>query len=304
MAAATPELDLVDLLESFDISLRAARRADTTVKAYRLGITQYIEWCDTSGLPQCLDRGQARKWLASLHERGLKPATVASRLAAIRQLSKWLTEEEILDADPLLGVTAPKPDIPITPMLTDDELKALIKACQGPTFRDRRDEAMVRLLAETGMRGGSDVLALDVDDIDLKRMQAYVRRGKGGKARIVPFGPQTAKALDRYIRMRRNHPAAALPALFLTARKKLALADHGMRRTLKERAADAGIEGRFHPHMLRHGFASRWLAAGGSEGGLMAVAGWSSRDMLDRYGRANAAERAAAEAKKLNLGDI
>jgi hypothetical protein len=53
------------------------------------------------------------------------------------------------------------------------------------------------------------------------------------------------------------------------------------------RADMAGIPG-FHPHVLRHTAASRWLAAGGSEGGMMAVAGWSQRDMIDRYTRATA----------------
>ena len=69
----------------------------------------------------------------------------------------------------------------------------------------------------------------------------------------------------------------------------------------------AGIEG-FHPHVLRHTAAQRWLSADGSadgsEGGLMAVAGWSRRDMLDRYTRATAAERAAEESRRLNLGEL
>ena len=297
-----PELDLPELLDSFTISLRAAHRSESTVKVYRLGITQYVDWCDTHRLPRCLDRAQVRAWMVHLHERGSAPATVASRLAGIRQMSKWLTEEGMLDADPLLRLAAPKPDIPITPVLTDEQLKALFKACSGSAFRDRRDEAVVRLMAETGMRV-SEALGLDVADIDLPRGLAYIRRGKGGKGRIVPFGPQTAKALDRYLRLRRTHPAADLPALFVTARKRLRLADHGLRRTLGLRAAAAGLD-HFHPHMLRHTAASRWLASGGSEGGLMAVAGWSSRDMLDRYARATAAERAAAEARGLNLGDL
>ena len=208
----------------------------------------------------------------------------------------------MLDADPLLRLNAPKQDSPITPVLTGDQLKAMVKACTGPEFRDRRDEAMIRLMAETGMRV-AEVLGLDTDDIDLPRGLAYIRRGKGGKGRIVPFGPQTAKSLDRYSRMRRAHPGADLAALFLTARLPRRLADHGLRRTLGLRAAAAGID-KFHPHMLRHTAAHRWLAAGGTEGGLMAVAGWSSREMLDRYARATAAERAAAEARNLNLGDV
>ena len=49
--------------------------------------------------------------------------------------------------------------------------------------------------------------------------------------------------------------------------------------------------------------ATRWLRAGGSEQRLMTVAGWSTRTMLDRYTGASAAERAAAEARGLNLGE-
>ena len=69
------------------------------------------------------------------------------------------------------------------------------------------------------------------------------------------------------------------------------------------RAALAGIDD-FHPHLLRHTAATRWLAAGGSEGGLMAIAGWRQRQMLDRYTAATASERAADEAKRLRLGDL
>lgn len=60
----------------------------------------------------------------------------------------------------------------------------------------------------------------------------------------------------------------------------------------------------FHPHVLRHTAASRWLAAGGTEGGLMAVAGWSRRDMIDRYTKATAEQRAADEARGLRLGEL
>ena len=137
---------------------------------------------------------------------------------------------------------------------------------------------------------GGELIALELDDVDLTRGLAMIRRGKGGKGRIAPFGPQTARALDRYIRLRRGHPAADSKALWLGARTRQALGPHGLRVTLLERAEMAGIKG-FHPHVLRHTAASRWLAAGGSEGGLMAVAGWSSRDMLNRYARASASER-------------
>ena len=69
------------------------------------------------------------------------------------------------------------------------------------------------------------------------------------------------------------------------------------------RAEPAGVVG-FHPHMLRHTAAHRWLAKGGSEGGLMAVAGWTRPDMLLRYTKAQASARAAEESQRLNLGEL
>ena len=72
---------------------------------------------------------------------------------------------------------------------------------------------------------------------------------------------------------------------------------------LGRRAEQAGIDG-FHPHRLRHTDAHRWLAKGGSEAGLMAIAGWSRTDMLIRYTRARASERAADESRRLDLGAL
>ena len=77
----------------------------------------------------------------------------------------------------------------------------------------------------------------------------------------------------------------------------------GLRRALGRRAKAAGSPG-FNPHRVRHTAASRWLARGGSEQGLMAVAGWERREMLDRYTQHTKAERAAAEARLLDLGDF
>lgn len=195
----------------------------------------------------------------------------------------------------------PKLDHKIVPKLSGDEVRLLLKACDGKRLCDRRDEAIVRLAAESVCRA-EELLALQVGDVDLRRGLATITRGKGGKGRIVPFGSQTARAIDRYMRLRRAHSNADSPALWLGERGK-GLAYSGLYISLRRRAEAAGIKD-FHPHRLRHTGASRWLAAGGSEGGLMAVAGWSSRDMLSRYVEDTAMERAADESRRLNLGDV
>lgn len=124
-----------------------------------------------------------------------------------------------MDTDPLLGLKAPKLNSKVTESLTEAELRRPIKACGGKEFRDRRDEAIVRLMAETGMRAG-EVTSLLVPDVDLNRGLVTVRRGKGGKGRVAPFGDQTGLAIDRYLRARRTHRLAETEALWLGDRGK------------------------------------------------------------------------------------
>jgi integrase len=143
---------------------------------------------------------------------------------------------------------------------------------------------------------------MDLVDVDPKRGEAIVRRGKGGKGRLVSFGPQTGVSIDRYIRARRTHRHALSPALWLGAKGSARLGYSGLHAMLTMRANMAGISG-FFPHKTRHTTASEWLKRGGSEQGLMVAAGWTSRAMLDRYTESTAADRAAEEARRLNMGE-
>lgn len=293
--------DLSALLPSWELHLRAERKSPQTVKVYGDGVRGFLRWCAAEGRPAVLDRPTVTAFIAGLLDAGAEPATARSRHLALRRFSAWLLDEGEQDADELLTVKPPKIDTKVTPVLSDDELRALIKACAGTEMWHRRDEALVRFMVETGARAG-EVVAMGVGDVDLARGLAVVRRGKGGRGRTVPIGPQTAKAIDRYLRGRRSHRLADTDALWLGDRGK-AFSYDGLHKTLSERAASAGLKG-FHPHVLRHTAASRWLAAGGSEGGLMAVAGWTRRDMIDRYTRATSEARAADEARALQLGDL
>jgi integrase/recombinase XerD len=302
---ARPDLDL--LLPSWQLSLRADRKSEMTLKTYSNGVRFYLAWC-AQQKAEPLERTSIRGWVAALLDKGNAPTTVRARQLAVRRFSSWLAEEGEIPADPFLGVKAPKLDTKVIEPLTDDQLRALFKACTPPKgataaemMRHRRDEAILRLMMETGARAG-EVVSLELADVDPAAGTAVIRRGKGGKGRVVPFGPHTALALDRYMRLRTHHRLARSPALWLGDRGKTFSYD-ALHQALGERADAAGIVG-FHPHLMRHTAAHRWLAAGGSEGGLMAVAGWTRPDMLMRYTKAQASSRAATEARGLNLGEL
>ena len=158
----------------------------------------------------------------------------------------------------------------------------------------------MRVMLETGMRA-SECLNLAVADVDATTKLVIVRRGKGGG--VVPCRSATRRlAVDRYKRVRALHKLADSPRLWLGDRGQ-GLAYSGLHAALRQRADSAGIE-QSHPHMLRHTSAHRWLAAGGSETGAMAMHGWSSPEMLQRYGRANRERRAIDEARRLVRGEL
>lgn len=154
------------------------------------------------------------------------------------------------------------------------------------------------MLIDTGARA-SEVVNLNLADVNLTTGIIRVV-GKGDRVRSIPVGPNTVRALDRYLRMRRQRPHAASDRLWIGERGPWTY--DGMADALRTRARQIGMNS-FHPHLLRHTLAHRWLAAGGSEQGLMDVAGWRSREMLARYGASARAERAAAEHRRLGLGD-
>ena len=116
----------------------------------------------------------------------------------------------------------------------------------------------------------------------------------------MPFGPETGRALDRYLRLRRRHPLAHTAALWLPGAGRPTFGYQGLAVSIGARAQAAGIEG-FHLHRLRHTGAARWLRAGGTPTALRAVGGWTTLDMVQRYTEDDASAQAIEEARPLGL---
>nr|WP_211340924.1 phage integrase N-terminal SAM-like domain-containing protein [Xylanimonas allomyrinae] len=210
--------DLAPLVESWVLSLRAERKSPATVKSYTAAVSGFLAWCAETGHPPVLTKSAVTAYSAHLLEAGREASTVRARQLGVRRFAAWLAEEGEIPADPLLGLRAPKLDQKIVEPLTSDQIKALIKACQGADLRDRRDEALIRFMVETGARAGRSPRSTSTTSTSSTGLpsSAGARAARAARSRSArrPLGHWTATAacVRRTCSRRRPRSGSAIAA--------------------------------------------------------------------------------------------
>lgn len=271
------------LIESWVLSL--FEREARTVQLYEQETRRFGDWLGKPLLEAT--KQDVQRWIAEC-KTAHQPATIRTRFYAFRVFYKWAAEEGEIIVDPTDRITIKRGESKAPDPLNPDELRRLFRVCEGPGFMERRDMAIVRLFAASGVRA-AEMIGFGVGDIDLPARIGHVRRGKGGKPRVVRFDAGTAAALDRYKRVRSKHRYASSDRLWLGRRGPLTV--DAPPQILDRRAAQAGLP-HIHPHQLRHTFAHLFLDNGGEEGDLKELGGWESDEVMRMYGRARKADRA------------
>jgi integrase/recombinase XerD len=285
---------LQGMISSFELHLLAERKSPKTIRTY----TEAAQWLAATLLLAAgvtdwaeVTARQVQQWIAGLAGR-YSGAYANNQFRALQQFFKWHAAE---DPDhprrnPMAGLRPPKVDESEVPVFTEAELAALLATCKGGGFENRRDYAVLCMFRDTGMRL-SELAGLELGEkiLDLRACEAMVT-GKGSKQRRVRFGYDAARAVDRYLRERARHAQARSPRVWLGIRNRGPMTPSGIYQMVERRGQQSGVE--VHPHKFRHHFSHTWLDKGGAEGDLMELNGWTSPQMLRRYGRSAASARA------------
>ena len=231
-------------------------------------------------------------------------AYAGNQYRALQQFFKWLSAEEDLP-DPMAGLQPPHVTAGLVPVFTGAELARLEHACAGRGFAERRDAAIIAVLKASGIRL-SELAGIRYhpddprrSDIDLWQREITVR-GKGGRPRIVKISYDAARAVDRYLRARARHPQAWRRQLWLGTGNRGPLTASGIYQAVTRRGRQCGVP--VWPHRFRHHFSHTWLERGGPEGDLMELNGWSSPQMLARYGASARSARARRTYDRIMTG--
>jgi site-specific recombinase XerD len=262
--------------------------AEGTRRAYRVDVEEFCRWLAARGTP--LEEVEVRTLADYVARLGaarpgrqpsrLAPATISRKLAAVRAFLRHA-----------LGA-ARVPDAPLAPRrgrrLPDApraaEVERTLAGLEGDGPVALRNRALVELVYSAGLRS-AEAVGLDLGDVDFEQELVHVRRGKGGKERVVPLGEEASYWLVRYLRDARPALAGggkagsaggqAGDSLFLSARGRR-LDTSTLRRLLP------------HPHRLRHAFATHLLEGGADLRTIQELLGHSSLSTTQVYSHVDA----------------
>jgi len=236
-----------------------------TIDNYKRDLGEFFLFLETQNIQQLalVEYFDARLFLTTLYERDLSKRTVARKISCLRTFYKFLVREGMVGENPFSLLALPKKEHKLPRFLYEEEINQLFSALNKDTPMGLRDAALLEVLYATGTRI-SECCNIQLQDIDFS-LETILVHGKGKKDRYVPFGQCAKEALQTYINIARNETMSSYRTshsyLFINYRGE-PLTVRGAHYVLNECIKKAAANGKLHPHMLRHSFATHLLNNG------------------------------------------
>jgi len=293
------------LLEGFRYELEATTKPKT-VDYYYGHARRFFLWAQSAGIPSDI-RSIAKHDIQAFFHHLLTTTETAEAgngsrrrikrtertrwpyYRSLKRLFAWAVNEGYLEQNPLDGINLKRPqDTPVEPYRPEhiqrmiDVLDHDWKIARTPRQKmlAARDKAVLLLFLESGLRCREMTDLVSVA-IDLARQRVAVRQGKTGKGRVVGFGPQTKKALWRYVGLR---PSAVEGDAMWVTEEGRPMSIEGVRQIIRRLKRDTGLQHvKGSVHKLRHTFATSYLRRTRDMKGTRILLGHSTLAMTERY---------------------
>src|SRR3972149_2269043 len=243
--------------------------SEHTIAAYRNDLTAMAEYAEketpTGMAPSwaAFNRQNMLGYLLHLKERGYVPTTIARKVPASRSFFGFMVSEGAIKNNPTENMSSPSVGKALPKPIPINQVRLLLEQpAKLSTAEAKRDRAMLELLYASGMRI-SELVALNLGDVNTEGDYFVRCFGKGRKERIIPLYEQVALTVKKYTDEDRPRLARGKSetALFLNARGDR-LTRQGFWQKLKEYVKSAGLNSHISPHTLRHSFATHMLSGG------------------------------------------
>lgn len=259
-------MDVVVTINEFIAHLQARGYAQATLESYTRNIGRFERYLQQRRLdslkkvtPEVIDQ-----YRQTVMAQSIAAESKALKIRPVKRLFEYLADNHRLLINPTEGIVEISRKNPkIGTVLTVEEVQRLL--AQPDLSRDTgiRNRAIIQVLYATGIRK-NELLSLKCDDADLKENALYVRKGKGGKQRVVPMGKSAARHLALYLGKVRPvyiRKRSDERALFVN-RFGAALSGGSIQAFLTTYRLAAAIAKPVSPHTLRRSCATHLLQQG------------------------------------------
>ena len=293
---------LPDLVDLYLLRCEVEGKSPKTVRAYRDTLRRFLAVLAETGAPDQAPEIEASHLYAYLGRFTHLSADTRHRyFREVRCFFNWLVEAGYLERTPFRGMKNVRLPQKIVQPFSAEDVNALLEACEGQIAA--RDRALILVLLDTGARC-SEVVQLNLDDLDLTTRRLRILHAKGNKQRVVSFAARCEDALRRYLELRGEEPGP----LFLASNGHGDLIPgqdihtSGLRHILVRLKRKTGIE-RVHAHRFRHTFATWAIQHDARELDVQYLLGHSSPDMVRRYSSSYRSEQAAMRHARFSPAD-
>ena len=254
------------------------RLSSLTVRHYGRDLDALFDIAKSQQLDK-LQVHDVRRFIATLHGRGLSGRSLARMLSAWRGFFSYLITHHGFKTNPCAGLRSPKGEKLLPDALSPDDAAKFMNVSTD-TWLGLRDRAILEIAYSSGLRL-AEIVGLNTNSVSLSERQVSVT-GKGGKSRIVPVGKKALEALAAWLPQRALMTKPDQKALFV-GESGLRLGARAIQERLRHWSIVQGMRTKVHPHVLRHSFATHVLQSSGDLRAVQEMLGHASISSTQVY---------------------